>query len=146
MRAILLASATATTVKGRRARSRLCQGDFPEFSWARRNTAIAPTTKVAVSLLGDRSELLLAPGRILPRHQSDPGRKIASRPEDGRVRHRRHDRSRPDNPDAGDRLNPLARLARAMLHLDPLFDRSDDTLQRFKLRSQHDDAGPCIDR
>ena len=33
-----------------------------------------------------------------------------------------------------------------MLHLDPLFDRSDDTLQRLKLRSQHDDAGPCIDR
>src|SRR4051794_18957158 len=29
---------------------------------------------------------------------------------------------------------------------DPLFDRSDDTLQRLKLRSQHDDAGPCIDR
>src|SRR5215510_7525515 len=146
MRAILLASATATTLKGRRARSCVSQGYFPEFSWARRNTAIAPTTKVAVSLLGDRSELLLAPGRILPRHQSDPGRKIASRPEDGRVRHRRHDRSRPDNPDAGDRLNPLACLARAMLHLDPLFDRSDDTLQRFKLRSQHDDAGPCIDR
>src|SRR4029450_8009106 len=84
--------------------------------------------------------------RILPRHQSDPGREIASRPEDSRVRHSRHDRSRPDNPDARDRPNPLARLARAMLHLDPLFDRSDDTRQRFKLRSQHDDADPCIDR
>src|SRR5262245_20068690 len=35
--------------------------------------------QVAVSLLGDRSELLLAPGRILPRHQSDPGAK--SRPD-----------------------------------------------------------------
>src|SRR5712671_6597991 len=71
---------------------------------------------------------------------------VASRPEDSRVCHRRHDRSRPDNPDARDGLNPLARLVRAMLHLDPLFDRSDDTLQRLKLRSQHDDAGPCIDR
>src|SRR3954453_16871115 len=38
--------------------------------------------QVAISLLGDRSELLLAPGRILPRHQPDPGREIASRPED----------------------------------------------------------------
>ena len=42
MRAILLASATATTLKGRRARSCVSQGYFPGFSWARRNTAIAP--------------------------------------------------------------------------------------------------------
>src|SRR5258705_7420235 len=150
MRAILLASATATTLKGRRARSCVSQGYFPGFSLGapqhsdRSNDENAP--QVAISLLGDRSELLLAPGRILPRHQPDPGREIASRPEDSRVRHRRHDRSRPDNPDARDGLNPLARLARATLHLDPVFDRSDDTLQRLKLRSQHDDAGPCIDR
>jgi hypothetical protein len=78
-------------LKGRHARSCVSQGYFPGFSWARRNTAIAPddenTPQVAISLLGDRSELLLAPGRILPRHQSDPGRKIASRPEDSWVRH-----------------------------------------------------------
>src|SRR5712671_5788474 len=37
--------------------------------------------QVAVALFGDRSELLLAPGRILPRHQPDPGREIASRAE-----------------------------------------------------------------
>src|SRR6266853_4974135 len=114
------------------------------FSFMRPDDQNAP--QVAVALFGDRSELLLAPGRILPRHQPDPGREIASRPEDSRVCHRRHDRSRPDNPDARDSLNPLARLARAMLHLDPLFDRSDYTLPRLKLRSQHDDAGPCIDR
>ena len=41
MRAILLASATATTLKGRRARSCVSQGYFPGFSWARRNTEIA---------------------------------------------------------------------------------------------------------
>src|SRR5436189_4836855 len=46
MRAILLASATATTLKGRRARSCVSQGYFPGFSWARRNTAIAPTTRM----------------------------------------------------------------------------------------------------
>src|SRR5438067_4005533 len=125
MRAILLASATATTLKGRRARSCVSQGYLPGILLGAPQHSDRPDDKnapqVAVSLLGDRSELLLAPGRILPRHQSDPGRKIASRPEDSRVRHRRHDRSRPDNPDARDRLNPLARLARAMLHLDPLF-------------------------
>ena len=41
MRAILLASATATTLKGRRARSCVSQGYFPGFSWARRNTAMS---------------------------------------------------------------------------------------------------------
>src|SRR5215475_10366101 len=37
MRAILLASATATTLKGRRARTCVSQGYFPGFSLARRN-------------------------------------------------------------------------------------------------------------
>ena len=45
MRAILLASATATTLNGRRARSCVSQGYFPGFSWARRNTAIARVKK-----------------------------------------------------------------------------------------------------
>src|SRR6266536_2838790 len=129
MRAILLASATATTLKGRRARSCVSTGILPGILLGAPQHSDRPddenAPQVAISLLGNRSELLLAPGRILPRHQPDPGREIAARPEDSRVRHRRHDRSRPDNPDARDPLNPLACLARAMLHLDPLFDRSD---------------------
>ena len=43
MRAILLASATATTLKGRRARSCVSQGYFPGRWRAYRNTAQAPT-------------------------------------------------------------------------------------------------------
>jgi hypothetical protein len=46
VRAILLASATATTLKGRRARGCVSQGYFPGFSRARRNTAIAPTMRM----------------------------------------------------------------------------------------------------
>src|SRR6202049_2460775 len=91
-------------------------------------------------------ELLLAPGRILARHQPDPGREIASRPEHRRVRRRRHDRGRPQNPDARDGFNPLARLVRAMLHLDPLLDRPDQRPHGLELRRQHDDARPRIDR
>jgi hypothetical protein len=52
--------------------------------------------------------LLLAPGRILARHQPDPGREIASRPKHRRIRRRRHDRGRPQNPDARSGLNPPA--------------------------------------
>jgi hypothetical protein len=59
-------------------------------------------------------ELLLAPGRILARHQPNPGREIASRPKHRRIRRRRHDRGRPQNPDARDGLNPPAHLVRAI--------------------------------
>src|SRR6516165_5443895 len=90
-------------------------------------------SQVAVSLLGDRPELLLAPGRILAWHQPDPGREIAPRPKDSRVRHRRHDRGRPQNSYARDGFNPLARLVPAMLHLD----RPNRRLQGLKLRRQH---------
>jgi len=46
MRAILLASATATTLKGRRARSCVSQGYFSGLWMARRKTEIAPTTRM----------------------------------------------------------------------------------------------------
>src|ERR1051325_7040503 len=44
-RAILLASATATTLNGRRARSRVIQGNFSGLFLARRRTETAPTTR-----------------------------------------------------------------------------------------------------
>jgi len=44
IRAILLASATATTLYGRRARSRVTQGNFCGFCLARRKVETAPTT------------------------------------------------------------------------------------------------------
>src|SRR5262245_60432854 len=46
MRAILLASATATTLKGRRARSRVSQGYFSGFCMARRKTECAPMRRM----------------------------------------------------------------------------------------------------
>ena len=39
------------------------------------------TPEVLVTLFRDRPELLFAAGRILPRHDPDPGRKITTRPE-----------------------------------------------------------------
>ena len=80
MRAILLASATATTLKGRLAKSCVSQGYFSGFSLARRNTEWAPTMrmrrKILVTLFGDRPQLLLAASRVLSRHQPDPSREI----------------------------------------------------------------------
>jgi hypothetical protein len=48
----------------------------------------------------------------------DPGREIASRPKHRRIRRRRHDRGRPQNPDARDGLNAPAHLVRAVLGYD----------------------------
>jgi hypothetical protein len=46
VRAILLASATATTLNGRRASSCVSQGYFSGFSLAHRNTECAPTMRM----------------------------------------------------------------------------------------------------
>jgi hypothetical protein len=46
------------------------------------------------------------------------GREIASRPKHRRIRRRRHDRGRPQNPDARDGLNPPAHLVGAVLGYD----------------------------
>jgi hypothetical protein len=62
--------------------------------------------------------LLLAPGRILARHQPGPGREIASPPKHRRIRRRRHDRGRPQNPDARGGLNPPAHPVGAVLRYD----------------------------
>jgi hypothetical protein len=41
------------------------------------------------------------PPSNLARHQPDPGREIVSRPKHRRIRRRRHDRGRPQNPMPG---------------------------------------------
>jgi hypothetical protein len=62
--------------------------------------------EVLVALFRDRPELLFAAGRILPRHDSDPGR--SKYPQ---IRDDRRDRGGPNNPDTGD-LEPLTCLVR----------------------------------
>jgi alpha/beta hydrolase fold len=61
----------------------------------------------------------------LPVAQPDPRRKVTTRPKNCRIRDGRCNRGRPDNTNSGDALQPLARLARAMLNNDSFLDRSD---------------------
>ena len=81
MRAILLASATATTLNGRRASSRVTQGNFSGLKLGpaqdRNRADHEYASQVAVALFGDRAELRLSPGRHLSRHQPNPSRKVA---------------------------------------------------------------------
>ena len=86
MRAILLASATATTLAGFLASSFITQGCLsgcvPRVSDDRRRTDDEQPAQIAIALLGDAAEPLLAAGRVLPRNESDPGGELASRLED----------------------------------------------------------------
>ena len=96
--------------------------------------------QVAIPLLGDVTELLLASRRVLSRHQADPGRKITSRSECLRVRHGRVDRGGANDANAGDRLEPPAPIVRLMLDDDPLLERADQGLAGLQLCRQHHQA------
>src|SRR5262249_9831895 len=78
------------------------------------------TPQVAIALLGNRTELLFAPGRILSRYEPNPGRKITTRAEGIRIRDSADNSARANDANAGDALQPLARLIRTMLRGDPL--------------------------
>lgn len=80
MRAILLATATATSLAGFLASSLMTQKCFcgccPGVSNNGCCTDDEKPSEIAISLLGDAAELLFAPRRVLPRHKSDPCCKI----------------------------------------------------------------------
>src|SRR3954465_1477443 len=144
MRAILFASAMATTLNGRRARSCVSHGFFSGFFLASPSTECAPTTRmrrqIAVTLFRDRPKLLFAPGRILSRYEPHPGGKITARPKGIRVGHRGGYGARANDADPGDALQSLVFFIRTMLHNEPLLDRANHRLQRLELCCQHDQA------
>src|SRR3984885_13029466 len=150
MRAILLASATATTLNGLRSRSFVSQGYFSGLM-ARVSQHCAGSdhqnsSQIAIAPFRDRPELLFAASRVFARHEPDPGREVTTRSKNLRIRDGRCDRGGSDKTNSGDALEPLARLAQAVLHNDAFLDRSDQRLHRLKLRRQHDKARVSIDR
>src|SRR6516164_1912304 len=150
MRAILLASATATTLNGRRARSCVSHGYFLGCWRARRRTACAPTTRMRRKY---RSPCLeIGPSFCLPPVEScrgtSPIQAAKSRPE------RKTMGSdtvaaialAPMMPMPGNALKPPARLVGAMLLHNPLIKRTEHGLCCLKLRCQHNHARPRITR
>ena len=84
--ATLFASAIAATLVGRRVRNAVSQGRCPvpvnlgvPDDGERSNRKQA--SQVAIALLADAAELVLAPARVLLGHQSNPGCDVPSRPE-----------------------------------------------------------------
>src|SRR4029077_19373598 len=65
--------------------------------------------QIAIALLADTAKLILAPARVLLRHEPDPGREVSSRSEGLGVGNARNQCRCERRTDAGDRVKPLAR-------------------------------------
>ena len=119
MRAILLASATATTLNGLRSRSCVSHGYFSGFGGVPLQHRIGSdhqnASQIAIAPFRDRPELLFAAGQIFARYDPDPGREVTTRSKNLRIRDSGGDRGGTDNANSGDAPEPLARFVRAML-------------------------------
>src|SRR2546421_8835473 len=124
MRAVLLARATAANLPGLRAMSRASQGCLSGRVRAclrdgmRSHDQDAP--QIAVALLGDGTQALLATARVVARNQADEGGQIAPRLERLGIGDGCGKCCRPDDADAGDGLQPSAGRALAVLGMQAL--------------------------
>ena len=100
--------------------------------------------QVSVALLGDRSQPLLAAGRIFARDDADPGRKVAPRLEDRSIRNRGDNGTRAEDADARNGLEPFAIRVFAMLREKALLDRTNLGLAGGDLRNECRQAGTRI--
>src|SRR5262245_57826475 len=79
--------------------------------------------QVSIVLLGDAAELVLATGRVLPRHQPDPGSQATSRAERLPVANLGNKGSGDDRPDTRNLVEPPAWFTGAMPGQDALANR-----------------------
>src|SRR5215813_8174778 len=105
--AILLASAIATTLVGRRANNAVSQGDvWCHGSWHSGEQA----AQIAIALFADTAELVLAPARVLLWYKADPGRKIPSASEGLWISDTGDQSGGERGTNAGNLIQPFARL------------------------------------
>ena len=135
MRAILLATATATSLAGFLASSLMIHGCFCGCRRANNGccTDDEQPSKVAISLLGDTSEPLFAPGRMLPRHKSDPCCKIPTGFEDTRVCDGRSDGRGGDHAYPRHGLDAAAHIIGTMMGVNGAIKSPDLQFQRSEL-------------
>src|SRR6516162_703285 len=90
-------------------------------------------SKVAISLLGDASEPLLAPGRVLPRHKSDPCCKIPTGFEVTRVCDGRSDGRGRDHAYPRHGLDAAAHIIGTMMGVNSAIQSPDLQFKRSEL-------------
>ena len=109
-RAFLAASATATTLNGRRASIARSQGSRGPASdlvtQVGGGTQDQQSAQLAIALLGHRPRALFAAGAELARREPDPSRKVARALEHAGIRHRGLDGGRPQRSHPGDLHQP----------------------------------------
>src|ERR1700757_2397659 len=120
MRAILLATATATSLAGFLASSRMIQGCFCGCCRAWRTTAGAPESR-------------RPPRRMLPRHKSDPCRKIPTGIEVTRVCDSRSNGRGPDHANPGHGLEAAAHVIGTMMGVNGAIQSPDLQFQSSEL-------------
>jgi len=89
--------------------------------------------EVTIALLGDIAELFLAATRVLLRHQSDPGREIATRSKDLRVRNAGDQRRRQSRANARQLVETPAHFIGTVPGIDPPVELQDLQAQPLKL-------------
>jgi hypothetical protein len=90
-------------------------------------------SEIAISLLGDAAEPLLAPRRVLPRHKSDPCCKIPTGFEVTRVCDSGSDGRGPDYAYPGHGLEAAAHIIGTMMGVDGAIQSPDLQFQRSEL-------------
>jgi hypothetical protein len=137
MRAILLATATATSLAGFLASSLMIQGMLlrmlPGLSNNGCCTDDEQPSEIAISLLGDAAEPLLATRRVLPRHKSDPCCKIPTGFEVTRVCDGRSDGRGGDHAYPRHGLDAAAHIIGTMMGVNGAIQSPDLQFQRSEL-------------
>ena len=90
-------------------------------------------SKIAISLLGDAAEPLLATRRMLPRHKSDPCGKIPTGFKGTRVCDRGSDGRSPDHAYSRHSLEATAHIVGTMMSVNGAIQSPDPQFQSSKL-------------
>src|SRR5258705_3710152 len=90
-------------------------------------------SKIAISLLGDAAEPLLATRRVLPRHKSDPCRKVSTGFEVARICDSRSDGRGPDHAYPGHGLEAAAHIIGTMMGVNGAIQSPDLQFQSSEL-------------
>src|SRR5215467_9895125 len=106
-----------------------------------KSTGGEQAAQIAVSLLADAAELVLATARVLLWHEPDPGREIPSPSKRLGIPNARHQRSCKCRADTRDGIKSLAGLVRSVPCHDAAIEGQDLGFQCEQLSSKSSHAG-----
>src|SRR5215813_12171195 len=100
-------------------------------------------TQIAVTLLTDPAEALPASTRMLLRHESNPGREVSPCAKHFRIGNAGNQRRGQHMTNAGNRIEPLARLVGSMPGRDHAVELQELCFQGSQLGAESQQTGAC---